>query len=105
MHSVTEDLATALKQTKDILGLSEEKQWDQAEKALIQRDQLIKSALDQEITPSDADKIRTLIGKIKDLDKKITTLAEAQQSEISSEIKKQNKGKKMKAAYAQAKRL
>ncbi len=104
MISAVHVLQDALKQSQEILKLAENKEWELLEIQLKQRDQILKEVLAQKIATEEANKVRELIAKIKETDTKISVFVESQRNAVSQEINKQQKGKKMQAAYNKTKR-
>lgn len=104
MNSVVLTLDKALKHSKDILKLAEAEDWERVEAELNERDQQLRAVLNLPTPAHEAEQVRTLAAEIQATSAKIAALVESARNNVSSQIKKQQKGKKMQAAYSTTKR-
>lgn len=104
MNSVISTLNKALKHSEDILELAKEQDWEKVETELNQRDQQLRAVLNAQTPVSEAAQVKELATEIQKISAEITVLVESERNNISSEIKKQQKGKKMQAAYNKTKK-
>ena len=104
MKSANQQLNDCLKYTSHLIKLARQGEWKELEEKLELRNRQLEKLYQIEFSTAEATDARQLIQQIQLADQELMGLVTANRDRVFKELKKGDKGQKMKAAYRQSKR-
>jgi len=104
MASVIRAWNAVIAQSKQLVSLAEQGQWEEVEALLSERTRQIDQLTGGDVAPGQADAVRGFIAQIQQADKALETLAQARRKEALDGLRNAGNAGKMKAAYSRTKR-
>ncbi|MCW8883773.1 MAG: flagellar protein FliT [Motiliproteus sp.] len=104
MDSHKQLLNSCIDASKELLEAAQASRWEELENLIQRRDKQLNQLISVDFSTDQAEDVRRAIAVIKQSDKELMMLVEKNKTAILNNLKKSDKGKKMKAAYGNTQR-